>query len=63
MSATHDADTPRCEECGQPVPVGAWPFCASKANPEGHARGTYRWGLKSNLSRTGWQHTGTRSPR
>jgi len=33
----------RCEDCGQVLRIGAWPFCASPSNPQGHARGCYGW--------------------
>lgn len=33
-----------CDDCGEPIPVGGWPWCASDRNPEGHSKGvTYRW--------------------
>jgi hypothetical protein len=46
-----DADTPVCEDCGQPVPTGSWPFCRSPQNPDGHAKGTYRWGLGTGMKK------------
>lgn len=30
-----------CELCGEPVPVGAWPLCKSRVNPDGHGRPTF----------------------
>lgn len=35
-----------CPECGEPFAEGEWPFCASKANPEGHRRGTYGFRMR-----------------
>ena len=32
-----------CEVCGQVLRIGAWPFCSSPSNPQGHARGCYGW--------------------
>jgi hypothetical protein len=43
-----------CDACGEPVPVGAWPFCASDANPAGHSKGTYRWKTKFTMKTSGW---------
>lgn len=49
------ASVETCADCGEPVPVGSWPFCASKVNPEGHRKGTYRWGAQSVLSKKWWR--------
>lgn len=57
-----DGDVERCESCGEPVPMGAWPFCASARNPDGHARGSYQWNV-GNAALRRWTHTGSRSPR
>lgn len=43
-----------CEKCGQEVPVGGWPFCASPHNPEGHAKGVYGWAMKMGMKVQGW---------
>ena len=44
-----------CLTCKEPVPIGGWPFCASPRNPEGHARGTYRWGMRHPMATKGWE--------
>lgn len=48
-----------CDKCGKQVPIGGWAFCASPTNPEGHARGTYRFRMRSSMKGAGW----TRSKR
>lgn len=40
-----------CIDCGEPVPVGGWPFCQSKANPAGHEKGTYGFKMSSVLAK------------
>jgi hypothetical protein len=57
-----DARAARCADCGDPVPIGAWPFCKSDRNPEGHARGSYQWSV-GNPGMRRWTHTGSKSPR
>jgi len=32
-----------CEDCGQVLRIGAWPFCRSAINPQGHEKGCYGW--------------------
>lgn len=46
-----------CAACGEPVPLGAWPFCP-------HGRPTYQF----NVAMGGgalkkWTHTGSKSPK
>jgi hypothetical protein len=52
----------RCEACGEIVPIGGWPFCASGRNPDGHRKGTYGWVMGGGALNK-WTHTGSRSPR
>ena len=41
-----------CPVCGGIIPIGAWPFCRSERNPEGHAKGaTYQFKMASKLRR------------
>lgn len=35
-----------CPNCGALYLEGDWPFCASKANPQGHSRGTYGFRMR-----------------
>lgn len=44
----------RCTDCGEIVPVGGWPFCASTQNPEGHAKGAYTWKMQMGMKVQGW---------
>jgi hypothetical protein len=48
----------RCPECGEPVPIGAWPYCKSRRNPEGHAKGAYRFSMTSGMVQHKWQRMG-----
>lgn len=43
-----------CADCGEPVPVGGWPFCRSAANPDGHAKGVYAWKSGFSMKLQGW---------
>lgn len=43
-----------CADCGEPVPIGGWPFCRSDRNPEGHARGVYAWKTRFSMKLQGW---------
>jgi hypothetical protein len=44
-----------CADCGEPVPIGGWPFCASDHNPEGHAKGAaYGFRMKFTMKTQGW---------
>lgn len=53
MAATQAAEDV-CADCGEEVPIGGWPFCASAANPEGHARGVYAWRARFGMKLQGW---------
>lgn len=45
----------KCEVCGEPVPIGSWPYCASPANPDGHARGAaYAFKMAMSMKTNGW---------
>lgn len=47
--------TEQCDACGQPVPIGGWPWCASPQNPEGHAKGVnYSWKAGFSMRTQGW---------
>jgi hypothetical protein len=44
-----------CDDCGQYVPIGGWPFCASDRNPEGHAKGAaYAFKVRMGMKLNGW---------
>lgn len=43
-----------CEDCGELVWVGDWPFCASPHNPAGHAKGAYGWKMRMGMKVQGW---------
>lgn len=44
-----------CDECGEWVRVGGWPFCASDRNPEGHAKGAaYDFKMAMSMKTQGW---------
>jgi hypothetical protein len=44
-----------CDACGDYVRVGAWPFCASAANPAGHDKGVaYGWRMNVGMGTQGW---------
>jgi hypothetical protein len=46
-----------CEKCGEPVPVGAWPYCVSRVNPGGHStRNAYGWTMASGMGM--WDRVG-----
>jgi len=47
-----------CPDCGEEVPVGAWPYCRSRRNPDGHAKGTYRFSMTSGMVQHKWQRIG-----
>lgn len=48
-----------CKSCGEAVKEGDWPYCRSKANPEGHTRGAYTFKMHMSMKTQGW----TRRPR
>lgn len=45
-----------CADCGEPVYTGSWPFCASRVNPKGHAKGAYGWRMASGMAK--WNKVG-----
>lgn len=46
MSRVLDAD--RCDDCGEPVPIGAWPFCP-------HGKGAaYAFKMGFKMATQGW---------
>lgn len=45
----------KCGDCGEPVPVGGWPFCTSEANPEGHSKDVgYHFKAGFGMAAQGW---------
>lgn len=45
----------QCGDCGEPVPIGGWPFCASERNPDGHAKGAaYTFKMRMGMRLNGW---------
>jgi hypothetical protein len=50
------ANEAKCDRCGETLHAGDWPFCASERNPEGHAKGTYRWGKGTPMRK--WERMG-----
>lgn len=51
-------DADHCEKCGEIVPIGGWAWCVSRRNPEGHARGAYRFSVSSGMVQHKWQRMG-----
>lgn len=43
-----------CEKCGERYAEGDWPYCASKANHEGHSKGAYGFKMKFPMKTQGW---------
>jgi hypothetical protein len=47
-----------CSDCGHWVTVGDWPFCATPANPDGHAKGSaYSFQMRMDMQTNGWSRS------
>lgn len=47
----------RCDDCGEVLEEGFWPFCFSRVNPEGHSKGVYGFKTKMSMKLNGWNRS------